>query len=198
VIARVLTVVLGLALGGCGGDDDEAPAPGRGIVTREPATVSAPVAPPPRRTDRRGPPRGTVPLVPGLMAPAQRDPATPLTIPPETPVEPTMEETPAPPDREAELRALVGDPASCIPRSENPPAQLSISVSATVSVTGVVTRREVHGAGLSEDAIECIGARLDSARFRGPVENAPRTIRATLELRWQAPEPTMTDPTMAG
>lgn len=184
----ILLVVLGC------GSEEEPPPPGRGIVESEPATVtSAPRAAPPRRDVRLGPDRRNIRLEPGLMAPAVDEPA--IREQPETPPEeqPTME--PPPPDREAELRALVGDPSSCIGRLENPPAEISIQVAATVSTSGVVTRYEVSGASLSDEARECIGNRLANARFSGPVEDAPRTIRATVIVRWQAPPTPMTEMT---
>lgn len=124
------------------------------------------------------------------MAPAIDEPL--VRERPETPPEePTME--PPPPDREGELRALVGDPTACIGRIEDPPAELSIHLAATVSTSGVVTRYEVSNAHLSDEAIECIGNRLANARFAGPVEDAPRTIHATVVVRWQAPPTAMTE-----
>jgi hypothetical protein len=185
-VIAILLVVLGC------GSEEEPPPPGRGIVDVQPATMaSAPRSFPPRR-DRGGPDRRDIRLEPGLMAPAGGEPA--IRAEPEAPREqPTME--PPPPDRAAELRALVGDPSSCIGRLEDPPAELSIQVAATVSTSGVVTRYEVSNSRLSDEAIECIGNRLANARFAAPVEDAPRTITATVTVRGQAPETAMTEMT---
>lgn len=184
----LLLVVLACA------SEEEPPPPGRGVGGPEPASTPAtPRAIPMRRDVRLGPDRRNIRLEPGFMAPSGEPAVQPR---PETPPEaeaPTME--PPSPDRAAELRSLVGDPTSCIGRIENPPAELSIHVAATVTTTGVVTRHEVSNPHLSEEAIECIGNRLANARFAGPVEDAPRTIHATVIVRWQAPEATMTEMT---
>lgn len=111
----------------------------------------------------------------------------------EPPTEPEPE--PAEPERDlsAELRGMVGDPAGCLADVTRSVSDLTVTVRASTSVTGIVTRSSVGGAGLSESARECIRRRLDGARFRGPVPDAPREVTAELVLRRQPPPATPSD-----
>ena len=98
-------------------------------------------------------------------------------------------EEPRAPERDlaAELRTLAGDPSSCLSAVADLPDAVSITLEATVTTSGVVTRSYARGPGIPDDAIECVRRRLDGARMRAPIENAPRTVTTTLELRRQTP-----------
>lgn len=92
---------------------------------------------------------------------------------------------------EQELRALVGDPSGCITAedAEAAPTQVTVHFAATVSSQGIITRVEASSTGLPERAIGCLTKRLDTARFKPVVEDAPRRVEATLTLGRQ-PKPT--------
>ena len=93
-------------------------------------------------------------------------------------------------DLSAELRNLVGDPSSCLTGLAPSVTDVTVRVSASTSVTGIVTRSSVSGSGLDDQARECVRQRLDRARFRSPVPGAPREVTAELTLhRDPPPEP---------
>ena len=166
------------------------------------ASESAPADP-----ATRGPGSGTAPAA---AAPAERGdpfvrpeddprprigsvepPATPAEAPPGEAAE-AAPEAQRPPERDlsAELRTLAGDPSSCLSGISDLPDEIAITVEATVTATGVITRSYARGGGIPEDAVECVRRRLDGARMRAPIENAPRSVTAILELRRRAPEKT--------
>lgn len=92
-------------------------------------------------------------------------------------------------DLSEELVGLVGAPNACFSkRTAAAGATFSFQVTAAVTPTGMITRAEVTGGGLSAEEADCVKARVASARFRSPVENAPLSIQATVELRAQAPQ----------
>ena len=96
----------------------------------------------------------------------------------EVPAPPTP---PTPRNFEGELRSLVGDPTSCGDLGGR--EVVAIQLRATVTDNGVITRAGVSG--VPAETAACLRQRLEAARFAGPVERAPRTITATLELRGQ-------------
>jgi len=81
-------------------------------------------------------------------------------------------------DLSAELRALVGDPVSCMDDVDPSelPERISVRVRAHVSTRGVVTRVTVSGTGLTGAARDCLSGRLSTARMRAPVPDAPRAV----------------------
>ena len=90
---------------------------------------------------------------------------------------------------EAELRSLIGDPMSCLspePGTEMPDT-IEIDLEAYVTTNGVVSRSGVRSSYLSNTALTCVKARIDNARFRAPVADAPRAIRTTVTLRQVKP-----------
>jgi hypothetical protein len=93
-------------------------------------------------------------------------------------------------DLAAELRTLVGDPSSCFAKrtAGSGPSTLTLDVNATVTPSGMITRASVTGAGLDALESECLGALVMRARFRNPVDGAPRNVQASIELREQ-PKP---------
>jgi hypothetical protein len=108
------------------------------------------------------------------------------------PAEPTVEVTrieerapAAPParDYESELRTLAGDPISCVPR-ETARERVRLRVSVVVTESGVVSRVSAASSE-SQPAADCVARRLAAARFRAPVEGAPRTVETTFDLRFR-------------
>jgi hypothetical protein len=100
-----------------------------------------------------------------------------------------------PPEKEkrdygAELLAAVGSPVDCLkPRTAGPdvPGRISIVVDATVTETGLVTRGYASSSQLDAEELKCVEQRLATLRMRGPIEDAPRSVRATVELALQPP-----------
>jgi hypothetical protein len=93
-------------------------------------------------------------------------------------------------DYSGELRAAIGSPVDCLkPRAAGPdvPTQLSIVVDATVMETGLVTRSYASSSQLDAEELKCVEQRLATLRLRAPIEAAPRSIRATIELTLQPP-----------
>ena len=90
-------------------------------------------------------------------------------------------------DLSAELRELVGNPSSCLTDLAPSVTDVTLRVRASTSVTGIVTRSSVTGSGLGEEARECVRSRLDGARFRSPVPDAPRDVTAELALHRDPP-----------
>jgi len=106
--------------------------------------------------------------------------------------EPAAEiEKKAPDERDyaAELLAAIGSPVQCLRTRVGPdvPSAIAISLEATVVETGIVTRNQVTSAQLDASEIKCVATRLAALRLRAPIPDAPRTVRATLELNQQAP-----------
>lgn len=94
-------------------------------------------------------------------------------------VVPAKAPPPRPRDYEGELRRLAGDPSGCGELGSR--EDVRIGLSATVTENGVVTRAVVRGVPAATAA--CLRQRLEAARFRAPVESAPRTVSADLQLR---------------
>ena len=97
-------------------------------------------------------------------------------------------------DLAAELRSIAGDPASC--GSLGPATgPITIRLAATVTSQGVVTR--ASASGNVPAAIEgCLTRRIEHGRFRAPVEDAPRRVRAEIRLEVaEAPSTTTVDTT---
>lgn len=88
-------------------------------------------------------------------------------------------------DLEAELRRLVGNPASCLKsRSQKDgPKTIRILVRATVMPTGSITRAYVASSSLSKEERSCIDGRVTAARFAAPVKGAPHTVQTAIEIR---------------
>jgi hypothetical protein len=92
-------------------------------------------------------------------------------------------------DYGAELLAALGTPVNCFKTRIGPdaPTEIRISVEASVVETGIVTRSDASSAQLDDSEIACVRGRLGRLRLRAPVSGAPRSVRATLELKRQAP-----------
>jgi hypothetical protein len=87
-------------------------------------------------------------------------------------------------DYEAELRAALGDPSSCLAARTDAgtPSEISIEVEAYVMAPGNISRGYVRSPQLAAEELECIRRRITPLRLRPPIEDAPRAVRATLKL----------------
>lgn len=175
-----------VALGsGCWADESATPAPPPGIPNR----VIAPSEPP---AVTGGPTANRWGAVRETGAARRASSANPVT----RTGSPTPQDTPtqaAPPvarDFGEELRALASNPGSCLTQRAPGgwPSALHLAVSATVTPSGMITRAAVTGAGLTKQETKCWSALVTQARFRSPVEGAPRNVQTTVELR-QRPQP---------
>jgi hypothetical protein len=63
---------------------------------------------------------------------------------------------------------------------------ITIRVTATVTVQGIITRATASGAGVPADAAQCIRQRVEGGRMRAPVEGAPRSVSTEIVLRREA------------
>jgi hypothetical protein len=99
------------------------------------------------------------------------------------------EEKPEERDLNAELLAAVGTPIDCLkPRTgESAPTSLRIQIDATVVETGLVTRAYAHSSQLDAEELQCMTKRASALRLRAPIDQAPRSLSATLELTAKTP-----------
>lgn len=149
-----------------------------------PTTVPAqPATKPPTRPKR---PRD----VPGVSPAAGNPTALPSsTAIPQADQGAQANAEPPPRDLSDELRRMVTNPSACFSKrvAGSGPPSLTLSISATVTPSGMVNRASVGGAALSPDERACLEAIVVRARFDSPVEGAPTTVQTTVELREQAP-----------
>jgi hypothetical protein len=101
-----------------------------------------------------------------------------------------VEKKPEERDLNAELLAAVGSPVDCLkPRTgENAPTSLRVQLDATVVETGLVTRAYAHSSQLDAEELQCMTKRVSSLRLSAPIDQAPRSLSATLELTAKTPE----------
>lgn len=182
--ALVAAVMLGL-LAACGGDEEAGPSTSH---PRGPAGVtgSVPAAPPTElgvaRTHHDIDTLDHAVLHP--TSPGGALPSTPLGTDPGEGSSTTSAAEPAERNLGDELRAAIGSPESCIDlaTARTLHGHLSISVSATVTPAGGVTRASASGGSLPESVLSCVQARALAARIAAPVEGAPRTISTSLSF----------------
>lgn len=120
-----------------------------------------------------------------------RSASPPPPAPEPTPPAAAEERTAPERDYAAELRSLAGDPSACGSLGTQT-GRISIPLSVTVSDSGVVIRASVSGP-IPNETRDCLVARLNAARFAGPVDGAPRTVRAELILEGSVAEATAED-----
>lgn len=182
---RVLAGVaaLMLTLGGC--SDEDRPPPPRPQFRPLPETNGPQEATEPNHFRRPAPdlrerPEGQAHVMPIRIT--------------ETRELPAMEEAPAR-DLSAELRAALGDPNRCIPAgARDLPSSATFSVTAYVSVTGLVTRASASAPGFPPEVGRCLTNAAEHAHLRGPIEGAPRAVQTTLTIRAAAPSMTTATP----
>ncbi len=197
----IAVALLALALAAGCSEGERAPREGRGFARGAEAAAPTPSAAPsgaaPSAPDPFAPPRD--PFAGGRAAYRPPTPAS-ATSPgayasasAEAPAAPASPEGPGAlrsaanrRDPEAELRARLGDPSSCLSAPASLDDRVSISVSAVVSASGRVTRAEVSGRGLPEADIACVRRRAEAVLL-APLGDAPATVRTTFELTRRAP-----------
>jgi hypothetical protein len=97
-------------------------------------------------------------------------------------------------DYGAELRAALGDPSGCLAARTGPdaPREIGIEFEAHVMAAGNVSRGYVRSPQLVAEELECLRKRIEPLRLRPPIDDAPRTVRATLKLVLETPAKTGT------
>lgn len=158
----------------CGDDQEQAPVgrstrgvfPTQQAQPAQAAPIAAPTAAQPRPVE-----------APPVIAPAK-------------PVEEQAPEEKPKRDYSAELLAAVGTPAACLKArsSADAPAEISVSLETHVVDTGAVTRGYASSSRLDDEELLCIRKLLSGLRFQAPVDEAPRTVTATLRLQLKAPD----------
>jgi hypothetical protein len=88
-------------------------------------------------------------------------------------------------DLSAELLSAVGTPTACLHArtGADAPSSIRVDVEAYLIETGMVTRAYARSSALDPEEIECVRKRVASLRLRAPIEEAPRSVSATLEFK---------------
>jgi hypothetical protein len=145
-------------------------------------------------------PRGSYPAAGAALArPVNATPTAEGTAPPPPPAAPAApadtepeqapEQAPAEeaPQRDyaAELLGALGTPSDCLkPRNAaDAPPEIAVDLEAHVLDTGQTTRGYARSPALDPDELSCVQRRLEAVRLQAPVQDAPRTITATLRLQ---------------
>lgn len=89
-----------------------------------------------------------------------------------------------------ELLAAIGSPTDCLRPRTGPdvPASISVALEAVVVESGMVTRAYARSSALAPEENECVRKRLAGVSLRGPIEEAPRSVTATLEFKQKSAE----------
>lgn len=147
------------------------------------------------------PPRGIRPSQ-GQVAPSQATPPTPSVVPAQAPTatqEPAAEpnkaknEPAAEPEKkrdyEAELTTAVGTPTDCLKPREGPdsPSEIRVELEAHFLETGAMSRGYARSSQLDPEELTCLRSRLEAVRLQSPIEEAPRTVHATLSFKLKKP-----------
>lgn len=168
------------------------PLPGRGVAptstasgTAQPASVGVTPA---LSTSMLAPRREPADWDPGQGQPSTDDQAQ------------DSEAGARPRDLGAELRSLLGSPASCLtPRPYQPSlTTVTIQISAQVMQSGVLGRVEARSPSLTPEEQHCVERLVSPIRLRGPIEGAPRGIQTQVALQPKAaakPQPEAAAPT---
>lgn len=175
------------ASGGCFPDDSAVVVPPPGIQ-KEPFRPNAPPAAPAQ-------PQPSVRARPNPNSLKQWNNSAALPEPAPSAQAPAQEATPAPAveaekprDLGEELHTILAGAGRCFasrPPSDHP-NDIQFSASATVMPSGLITRAEINGSGLSPAESACLHGIVIAARFRDPVDNAPTTVQTSIQLRGHA------------
>lgn len=89
-----------------------------------------------------------------------------------------------PRDFTAELERMIGRPSECLkPRTaDRAPGRVDIGLIANVMPSGAVRHGEVSCRALQSEELACVQRRLEALHFAPPIENAPFSVRGTLQL----------------
>ena len=89
-------------------------------------------------------------------------------------------------DMPAELRSAVGNPSSCFTDfSSDRATKIRLSVTASMSSSGLVTRASASGGGLSAKELSCVEDRVGRLRLRAPPDEKPRTVSTDIEIDYR-------------
>lgn len=179
---RVLSIAIALCtLATACGDEPAARTPRKRGVQLPPEPPPAPARPDPQAPT-------AVPMLPN-EAPSDWN-AEPSKNQPERETLTADEAAPDEPEKaprnfSSELASMIGSPVNCLaPRTaKEAPAEVRITLSASVMPSGTVSRGEVSAPDLSTSELECVKKRLESLRFAPPIENAPFTVNGSITLR---------------
>jgi hypothetical protein len=164
----VCTLALAIA-SGCGRREEEAPPQTEPAPAAPVEAEPTPSAPPPPYQD---PPAWRQARAREL----QDDPGRAI-------LEPKAQETQKPRDFSAELERMLNGANTCLqPRPRDNSSAISVSFTAHVMPSGIVSRGEVDASGLQEEERACLRARLQALQFGPPIENAPLSVMATLQI----------------
>jgi hypothetical protein len=160
-----------LALVACGWDDDEDSSP-------RPRTVTALSHAPASQAKGKAP----APLIPQEI----------LELEPRAADDEAKAEEEEEPERDysAELRNAFGSPLGCLRQrtAAEAPSELAIELSATVMTGGNISRSDVSSAQLEAEELRCLESQLETRRLPGEVEDAPRSVQATITLQMKKPK----------
>lgn len=94
------------------------------------------------------------------------------------------------------LRMRFGTPTDCVSEQtrETLRGALDITVTVRVMPSGRVTSSSVSGRGLSAADLACMRARAEGIHLPGPVENAPRSVMATVRFEISSTPGTTQEP----
>jgi hypothetical protein len=83
-------------------------------------------------------------------------------------------------DLAAELKALIGQPTSCLDLDKvaNGGGSVTIRVTASVAPSGRINRATVSATGQASEALRCIERLVLNGSLEGPIENAPLSVSA--------------------
>lgn len=83
------------------------------------------------------------------------------------------------------LRTMLGETVGCLEGHlvSDPPERIGIGARVVVTASGVVGRASVEAPHVDGEGRRCIERELERRRFEAPVADAPRSVRATIELR---------------
>jgi hypothetical protein len=90
-------------------------------------------------------------------------------------------------DLRQELERMIGSPVDClVPRpAKGAPAELRLSLNASVMPSGAVGRGEVSAsAQLTKPELDCVRKRVEGLRFATPIDNAPVTVSGSVTLKY--------------
>ena len=92
-------------------------------------------------------------------------------------------------DYGAELAERFGSPLSCMKpkRGDDVPTRINISLTAKVMPSGAITRGSASSSALDSDELKCVERLLLSRSLAQPIEDAPRTVTATVRLQMKQP-----------
>jgi hypothetical protein len=160
---------------GCGSDASEQPA----VLGRPRGVVPSRIA---RQPEPTASPEQPASPQPATEPWPEQEPEAPAK--PEKPVEPEKR------DYGAELLAALGSPTDCLKPRQGPdsPPEIKVELEAYLLETGTMSRGYARSSELDPDELKCIRSKLESRSLKGPIEQAPRAVHASLSFKVKTPE----------